>query len=168
MPGWNCVLKAPRCGTFWDTPAFERCIVAFSFTPDEIARALEHKAPTISKRLDALNKLQQQGWPIGLRFDPIVYEDNYQQHYQMLFKTVFAKINPDTLHSVSLGVFRLPDQYFKKIHKLYPDEKLFASPLESNQGMMSYKSTLEDEMMDFCSKELLRYVPEEKFFPCSM
>jgi len=65
-------------------------------------------------------------------------------------------------------VFRLPDKYFKKIHKLYPEEKLFASPLESKQGMMSYKTALEDEMMDFCSKELLRYIPKEKFFPCSL
>ena len=87
-----------------------------------------------------MSKLQKQGWLIGLRFDPIIYEDNYQQHYQSLSKTVFAKINPDSLHSVSLGVFRLPDKYFKKIHKLYPKEKLFASPLESKQGMMSYKA----------------------------
>lgn len=160
--------KSTQVRHLLDTPTFERCIVAFSFTPDEIARALEHKAPAISKRLDALKKLQQLGWPIGLRFDPIIYEDDYQQHYQNLFKTVFAKINPDTLHSVSLGVFRLPDKYFKKIHKLYPKEKLFASPLESKQGMISYKAALEDEMMDFCSKELMRYIPAEKFFPCSL
>ena len=57
---------------------------------------------------------------------------------------------------------------FKKIHKLYPEEKLFASPLESKQGMMSYKSALEDDMMAFCSQELMKYIPEEKFFPCSL
>lgn len=106
--------KSTQVRYLLETEAFDRCIVAFSFTPDEIARALEHKAPVIAKRLDALNKLQQQGWPIGLRFDPIIYEDDYQQHYRDLFETVFARINPETLHSVSLGVFRLPDKYFKK------------------------------------------------------
>ena len=160
--------KSTQVRHLLDTQAFDRCIVAFSFTPDEIARALEHKTPNITKRLDALHKLQQKGWPIGLRFDPIIYEDDYQQHYRDLFKIVFSRINPDTLHSVSLGVFRLPDKYFKKIHKLYPNEKLFASPLESDQGMMSYKSELEQEMMDYCTKELLHYIPQEKFFPCSM
>ena len=152
-------------GTLEDFPVVK---VKPAFFWDEIASALEHKAPSIFKRLDALNKLQAQGWPIGLRFDPIIYEDNYQQHYQSLFKLVFSKINPDTLHSVSLGVFRLPDKYFKKIHKLYPEEKLFASPLESKQGMMSYKAELEEEMMAFCTTELLHYIPEEKFFPCSL
>ncbi len=147
---------------------FERCIIAFSFTPDEIASALEHKAPSIFKRLEALVKLQKQGWPIGLRFDPIIYEEDYQAHYDALFATVFTKINPDALHSVSLGVFRLPDKYFKKIHKLYPEEKLFASPLESRQGMMSYKTELESEMMQYCTQALLNYIPEEIFFPCSL
>ena len=160
--------KSTQVRQLMDSEPFDRCVVAFSFTPDEIASALEHKAPSISKRLDALSKLQQLGWPIGLRFDPIIYEDHYQQHYQSLFKRVFAKINPDALHSVSLGVFRLPDKYFKKIHKLYPAEKLFASPLESKAGMMSYKTALEEEMMDFCTAELMRYIPEEKFFPCSL
>jgi len=148
-------------------PAYQRCIVAFSFTPDEIASSLEHQAPSIKKRLDALVKLQAHGWPIGLRFDPIIYEDDYQAHYRALFAFIFAKIKPDSLHSVSLGVFRLPDNYFKKIHKLYPEEKLFASPLESQQGMMSYKAELENEMMQFCTAELLHYITEEQFFPCS-
>ncbi len=160
--------KSTQVRQLMESTPFERCIVAFSFTPDEIASALEHKAPSIFKRLDALSKLQQQGWPIGLRFDPIIYEENYQRHYQNLFARVFANINPDFLHSVSLGVFRLPDKYFKKIHKLYPEEKLFSSPLESKQGMMSYKMELEAEMMEFCTAELLRYIPEEKFFPCSL
>lgn len=147
---------------------FERCVVAFSLTPDTIARALEHKAPPLVKRLDALNKLQTQGWPIGLRFDPIIYEDDYQTHYRDLFAQVFSQIVPETLHSVSLGVFRLPDKYFKRINKLYPEEKLFASPLESHEGMMSYKEALEEEMMTFCTEELMRYIPKEKFFPCSL
>jgi len=46
--------KSTQVRYLLDTPVFERCIVAFSFTPDEIAQALEHKAPAISKRLDAL------------------------------------------------------------------------------------------------------------------
>ncbi len=159
--------KSTQVRYLLDTPAFDRCIVAFSFTPDEIARALEHKAPAINKRLDALVKLQDKGWLIGLRFDPIIYEDTYQAHYQALFKTVFARVKLEALHSVSLGVFRLPDKYFKKVQKLYPEEKLFASPLVSQQGMMSYKAELEAEMMQFCTHELLTHIPEEKLFPCS-
>jgi spore photoproduct lyase len=79
---------------------------------------------------------------------------------------VFARIKLEQLHSVSLGVFRLPENFFKKIHKLYPEEKLFASPLTQENGMVSYKTELEQEMMAYCTQLLLSYIPKEKFFPC--
>jgi len=79
---------------------------------------------------------------------------------------VFAKLDLSRLHSVSLGVFRLPEAFYKKIAGLYPDEKLFASPFEQRQGMVSYPESLEQEMMGFCGERLLNYIPEGKFFPC--
>lgn len=145
-----------------------RCIVAFSLSPDEIATKVEDKAPSLSKRLDALYKLQEQGWLIGLRFDPLIYQSGYQQQYKNLFEQVFSLIKPDLLHSVSLGVFRLPEKYFKKVHKLYPEEKLFASPLETKHKMTSYKAGIENEMMQYCSEQLLTYIPKSKFFPCTL
>jgi spore photoproduct lyase len=122
----------------------------------------------VTRRLDALCKLQKHGWQIGLRFDPMIYQTGYQQQYLRLFEQVFSIINMDHLHSVSLGAFRLPEKFFKKVHKLYPDEKLFASPLTNQHGMISYKQELEQEMMDFCTKQLLNYIPENKFFPCTL
>ena len=145
-----------------------RCIVAFSLSPDNIAQKLEHKAPSLEKRLDAMCKLQQQGWQIGLRFDPLIYHTDYQQQYQRLFAQVFARIQQDSLHSVSLGVFRLPEKYFKKIHNLYPEEILFSGPLETNHKMTSYKAELEQEMMSYCSEQLLSYISTDTFFPCTL
>ena len=145
-----------------------RCIVAFSLSPDEIATTVEDKAPSLSRRLDALCKLQAQGWKIGLRFDPLIYQTDYQQQYNVFFEQVFSRINLESLHSVSLGVFRLPEKYFKKIHKLYPEERLFASPLETKNKITSYKSELEQEMLDYCTEKVLSYIPEVKFFPCTL
>ena len=144
-----------------------RCIVAFSLSPDEIAQKVEDKAPSLAKRLDAMCKLQQQGWQLGLRFDPLIYQTDYQQQYKDLFEQVFSRIKLESLHSVSLGVFRLPEKFFKKIHKLYPEEVLFSSPMETSQKMTSYKAELEQEMMQYCSDLLLTYIPESKFFPCT-
>ena len=158
--------KSTQVRSLLSREAFPRCIVAFSLNPDEIATKVEAKAPSLERRLDALLKLQAHGWQIGLRFDPMIYQLGYQQQYQHLFEQVFSVIKLESLHSVSLGAFRLPEKYFKKVHKLFPDEKLFVSPLENNQGMISYKEALEQEMTDFCTEQLLRYIPKELFFPC--
>jgi spore photoproduct lyase len=145
-----------------------RCIVAFSLSPDEIAKKVEAKAPSLERRLDALCKLQEQGWQIGLRFDPLIYQSGYQQQYRQFFEQIFARINLHQLHSVSLGVFRLPENFFKKVHKLYPEEKLFAGPLVSQQGMVSYKQELEQDMMGYCTEQILTYISADKFFPCTL
>jgi spore photoproduct lyase len=158
--------KSTQVRSLLSREAFPRCIVAFSLNPDEIATKVEAKAPSLERRLDALLKLQAHGWQIGLRFDPMIYQLGYQQQYQHLFEQVFSVIKLESLHSVSLGAFRLPEKYFKKVHKLFPDEKLFVSPLENNQGMISYKEALEQEMTNFCTEKLLRYIPKELFFPC--
>jgi len=145
-----------------------RCVVAFSLSPDTVADKVEDKTPSLTKRIEAAAKLQRQGWPIGLRFDPLIYQHQYREQYHSLFEQVFSVIDAQALHSVSLGVFRLPDHFFKKIHKLYPDERLFAGPLQSASGMVSYRNELEQAMMADCTKMLLQYISKEQFFPCNL
>ena len=143
------------------------CIIAYSFTPAEIAHAIEHKTPAVSKRLQALQRLQAHGWQIGLRFDPLIYQEGVKEQYKTLFEQVFRHVDTELLHSVSLGSFRLPKSYYQKLSRLYPDEVLFASPLEeTGDGMVSYRENIRDDLLSFCRDALLCYIPEHKFFPC--
>lgn len=145
-------------------PPQPNCITAFSLTPRAISAALEHRTPSIDRRLKALKELQQQNWPIGLRFDPLIYCDDYQEHYRQFFDQVFQVLDPLNLHSVSLGPFRLPKGIYKKMASLYPEEKLFAFALQERGSLVSYHSSLEKELVDFCRQEILRYVPSSRLF----
>ncbi len=57
----------------------ENCIVAMSFTPESTHRYWERGVPSIAKRLDALARLQRQGWPIALRFEPLIYSVDFRK-----------------------------------------------------------------------------------------
>jgi spore photoproduct lyase len=140
--------------------------VAFSFTPKKIAGALEHKAPDVNKRLQAIIDLQKAGWQIGLRFDPIIYTKDYESQYTELFDNIFSRVNPDLIHSVSLGGFRLPKEYFRKLEKLYPDDKLFSSPLAEEANTIGYPEEIRNNMLTFCKDIITQHIPAEKFFPC--
>ena len=48
-------------------------IPAFSLNPEHVVKEFEDKTPSLSKRLKAIIKLQNLGWSIGLRFDPLIY-----------------------------------------------------------------------------------------------
>jgi len=158
--------KSTQIRTLLKTDPLPNCVIAFSLSPGSIASALEHKAPSIQRRIAAIQQLQQHGWQIGLRFDPLIYQDGFEQDYLDLFSSVFSQLNTDQIHSVSLGSFRLPKAFFQKIERLYPEELLIASPLEQKNGIVSYHTDLKDRLLAFCRDEILRWLPEQKFFPC--
>ncbi len=148
-------------------PALPNVVVAYSLSPEQLVGAIEHKTPSLERRLTAICSLQTHGWRIGLRFDPLIYCDHYQALYRDFFRQVFSQIDVDSLHSVSLGTFRMPAGFFRNMVKLYPHEVLFAGPMEEQQGMVSYHPSLEREMFEFCQQQLLNYIPDTLYFPCT-
>ncbi len=149
-----------------DREPMPRCVVAFSMTPEPISLALEHGVPPLERRIEAAARLQHQGWPVGLRFDPLVYTPDFKKQYRGLFDQVFAQLDPSTIHSVSYGPFRLPREMFKTMTRLYPEERLFAGPLHERDAMISYQAELEEMMIDFCGEALASRVPALALFPC--
>jgi spore photoproduct lyase len=159
--------KSVRLHPLLGTRPLPNCIVAFSLTPPPVADGFEVGAPPVHRRLEAMAQIQERGWPLGVRFDPLILHANYQEHYRQLFAVVFERLNIEALHSVSLGLFRLPRGHYKTLYQLYPDEKLLAHGLEEKHGVFSYREELALELHDFCTRELRRYIPEEVFFPCA-
>ncbi len=123
-----------------------------------------HVVPVFKNGLPGIQNID--GWQIGLRFDPLIYHDHYEKNYLALFETVFSQIDVNGVHSVSAGIFRMPEKFFRNMIKLYPKEKMFASVANENKKMASYTESLENEMMNFCKVNILKYIPQHKYFPC--
>jgi len=141
-------------------------ITAFSFTPDELGRQIEKGVPSVSSRIKAMQKLTQSGWSVGLRFDPIIDCEDFDKRYSKLFQDIFSQIPAHKIHSVSLGAFRMPVSFFKKMEKLHPEEKLFAGQLENHQGTIGYKIEIEEQRKETCKDLLLTHIGKEKLFTC--
>jgi spore photoproduct lyase len=142
------------------------CVTAFSFTPERVSRALEHHVPPVEKRIDAMVRLARAGWPLGLRFDPLIHHEGYEAGYRDLFHEIFSRMPPQAIHSVSLGPFRLPRSFHNRMARLYPDEPLFACSLADRGGMVSYEPEVESAMVEFCTRVLRQYVDEDRLYPC--
>lgn len=147
--------------------AMPNVVVAYSLSPEAIVAAEEHGTPSLSKRLQALKQLQEAGWKIGLRFDPLLYAHNFETLYGEMFDQVFSTLDMQAVHSVSVGVFRLPKGFHKKLVKLYPDARLLSAPMQQQAGMMSYPPEAEKRMTEFCLARLNEVISPEQLFPCS-
>ncbi|MCB1755346.1 MAG: DNA photolyase [Gammaproteobacteria bacterium] len=146
--------------------AMANCVVAFSLSPAEIVAALEHKTASLEKRVQAAKTLGERGWPIGLRFDPIIGTENFQAVYRRFFDFVFSELPESFIHSVSLGPFRLPKPFYKKMLQLYPEEPMFAADMQAHDNLVSYETQAEQQMLAFCRERILQSIPDGKFFPC--
>ena len=153
-----------RCLT--DRPAIPNCIVAMSFTSYNSTRQFEHKVAPVQKRIQALHKLQRSGWRIGLRFEPIIFEQNILKNYSDLFDDIFGSLDAGLIHSVSLGEFRMPISFHKDIVKLYPDEELYARETEIADGVVSLKDT-NTNVMEQIEKLLLEYIQPKQYYRCA-
>ena len=102
------------------TLPMENVVTAFSFTPQEISDQLENQVPSVSKRISAMKRLAEKGWKLGVRLDPIIDCQDFDKRYDSLISEIFDQVPSDSIHSVSLGPFRLPSPFFKKDGKALP------------------------------------------------
>ena len=158
--------KSTQIRPLLNRSAINNCVVAFSLSPEEIVQAEEHKTASLEKRITALQQLQAHGWKIGLRFDPLIQASEFETIYGRLFEQVLSAIDIEAVHSVSLGPFRLPRDFHKKMIKLYPDSKLLSAQLEYNGTHVSYPESTEKAMIDWCETTLLKRITPDQYFPC--
>ena len=92
-------------------------------------------APTTVYR--ALNKLVNHGWKIGLRFDPLIFYENWKKDYKELFSSILGTIDVKSIHSVSCGPLRFPKKMYNKIFRMYPEEKILSASLELRNKSIS-------------------------------
>ena len=141
-------------------------IIAFSFTPDEISKAIEHKTPPINSRIKAMTELSKLGWQVGIRLDPLIYHKNYKLLYDKLIIDIFSHLKISNLHSISIGELRFPNDMYKKIINLYPEEKLLNNNLVQKDNIVSYNQEIEQELQNFILKKLSSYINQDRIFSC--
>ena len=147
--------------------ALPNCVVAFSFTPQSISDVVEAGVPSVARRIAAARTLAERGWPIGLRFDPLIWSPDSLAEYEALFATLFSALPEAAIHSVSLGPFRLPAKMFKTILGLYPEERLFAFGLARQGRMVTYEAERGEKLLDEVRQALLRHIGRERLFECA-
>ncbi len=140
-------------------------IVAYTLTPDPIAREIEHGAPSFERRLDRITSMTRQGWRVGLRLDPLIPFPGFRNLYSEMIAQVFRKVEARMIHSVTLGPMRFPKTMYERIVKLYPEDPLFALACPTlRDGQMSYSEEIEKTMTDHVSDSLSNHLPDERIF----
>ncbi|MAZ07038.1 MAG: DNA photolyase [Rickettsiales bacterium] len=137
-------------------------IIAFSLNPNDIISEFEIKTPSLKKRIKAISYLQGLGWNIGLRFDPVMYSNNFEECYKFFFKEIFSNINSKKIHSITIGSFRMPKKFFSKLSKIRPFDNFLYQNYKANRAVVGHEK--KNEIQEFCLNEIKKYTDAENIF----
>lgn len=137
-------------------------VPAFSLNPEYSIKSHEHNTPKLINRLNAINELQNLGWNIGIRFDPFIWYGDFSK-MSIFFKEVFTSIRINNVHSVTIGNFRMANNYLKRMVKINPtDPYIFEKHLSQILNNTNVDN-LESKMAKIKEK-ISKFVDESKIF----
>ncbi len=160
--------KSTQIGFLLRKPPMHNVIIAFTLSPERVCREVEHRTPPLHRRLEAMKRLADAGWQLGLRFDPLMYSDNFESEYEEFFAQVFSTLPASSIHSITLGSMRFPKHIHKRMQKLYPEESLFYRYLTpKDHQSIGYHQELDKRLTNFALENICTYAPSEKIFVMS-
>ena len=139
-------------------------IYAITLSPQAIIDAYEHRTPSLSQRLASARQAIQRGFSLRLCFDPMIYCRDWEQHYGEMLRQVFVGLAMDKIEDVSVGTFRVSQDYLKKMRKNQPDSAVVQFPYQNDGGVYHYSQELTKQMEGFLTDRLKEKISEEKIF----
>jgi spore photoproduct lyase len=121
-------------------------ILTFSLSPEEITK-FEKKAPSLEKRVKALNLAITKGYNVEIAIDPIIKIQNFKTVYKNFATYLKQNIDFSKINNIEIGAFRINKEFLKKLRKIHISEVTYY-PYKIQNNEARY----EDE------KELIEYV----------
>jgi len=134
--------------------------INWTLSPEEVIARFEDKTPSLDARLKSIKSALDDNRRVNLVIDPVVKIDNYKNKYSDFFKEIDEYLSLERVESFIIGVFRISNQYLKKIKKSNLDSEIVFYPYKIDNQVASYADS--DEILDFIIKELLKYVKRDK------
>lgn len=150
---------------FWQKHApLPGIIYAVTLSPQAVIDACEHKTPSLLQRLASAREAVRRGFPVRLCFDPMIYCRDWKRQYDEMLRQVFDEIDMDKLEDVSVGTFRVSQDYLKKMRKNQPGSAVIQFPYQNDNGVYHYSRELTGQMEGFLISRLKEKLPEDKIF----
>lgn len=98
--------KSKNIGNLIETGGSENIITSFTFSPQEVISRYEIGTALLEERVEAAVKLQQAGFKIGLRIDPMINIENCNEKYSKMIDLIFSKLDRSKIANIGIGSLR--------------------------------------------------------------
>jgi len=139
-----------------------RTIVSWSLNTEDIINHEEYRTAALQDRLPAMKKVSDDGYLIGLHFDPMILHEGWQGGYKGLVEAVFDVVDPGRVAWISIGSLRFNPEMRKMIENNYPQTDITTAEMVlGDDNKMRYVKPLRLEMYGFLYGQLRRFITED-------
>lgn len=145
----------------------EKVIVRMSVNPEEIIKNVEFGTSRLKGRIDAINKLKEAGYEIGILIAPVIFVENWKNLYseliQRLNNELSKKVKKDVFFEIIFMTYsfvhtKINEEAFPNAIELYNKEYMTGR----GRGKYMYKSNLREEGKVFLKEEINKYFKNNK------
>ena len=139
-----------------------KTVVSWSLNPEDVVKKEELYTATLSERLDAMQKVQNAGYLIGLHFDPMIHYPDWQKGYKQLIRQIFSFLRPEQIAWISVGSLRFNPEMKRLIERNHPQTRITLSEMVSaDDNKTRYVKPLRLQMYKLLYDELKRHLRGE-------
>ncbi len=99
-------------------------VISWTFSPQLIVDAYEHKTPPLEERVRAAGEVQRAGYNVGICLDPIILCEDWFNNYKSMLEMLFDRLDIAKIKYVSLGGFRYLPSLTRVIRDRNPESNL--------------------------------------------
>ena len=150
-----------------DIDGKDRVIIRMSVNPKEIIQKVEMGTSQLEKRVEAINKLKQAGYKVGILIAPVIFVENWEKLYEELIiylsENLSEEVKKDVFFEVILMTYsyihrKINEEAFPSAINLYNPELM----TERGKGKYTYKQEQRKIGEELIQKLLEKYFPENK------
>lgn len=142
--------------------------VSFTISSHSSGKVFDTKCPSVKARLKSIEKLANAGFMIGIHFDPLSYEENFESNYKEIVSELKMILPNKNLGYISLGTVRFTKEVYREVSENYKDTKMLAQNFtKSFDGKLRYSKPLRSWMMNTVKNFLIEAsYDENKIYKC--
>ena len=145
----------------------EKIIIRMSMNPEEIINKVEFGTSRLNNRIEAINKLKEKGYRVGILIAPIILVDNWKELYEELIKKLSEELSEKVKKE---AVFELIFMTYSYVHKMinqdaFPNAiNIFNSEIMTGRGRgkYMYRKETREESEAFLRKIMKKYFPNNQ------
>ena len=144
-----------------------KVITRMSLNPEELINRVEFGTSKLKNRIEAINKLADAGYEVGILIAPIMLVENWKELYENLLKTMVNDLNKKVKEKVFFELIFMTYSYIHNAinHEAFPNAiELYNKDQMTGRGKgkYAYKNELKEEAKVYLLDLMRKYFPHNE------